>query len=66
MLSLELQRIKDARIEQLGNEKERLDYERAFALKRQLTPTPGSGLDDGAPNGHVAEIAMIEVSDEVV
>ena len=33
LIRRELQRTKDERIEQLGREKERLDYERAFALK---------------------------------
>ena len=45
LMRLEVQRIKDARIEQLGMEKERLDYERAFALKR---PHSGGGEADDA------------------
>ena len=43
LMRLELQRIKDARIEQLGMEKERLDYERAFALKQQQQAVEGAG-----------------------
>ena len=34
LVRLQLQQAKDARIEQLDAEKQRLDYERAFALKR--------------------------------
>ena len=44
LMRLEVQRIKDARIEQLGMEKERLDYERAFALKQSRTHD-GNGED---------------------
>jgi len=45
---LELQRMKDTRIEQLANEKERLDYERAFALKRQAAPSGSAAEPEAA------------------
>ena len=54
LLRIEMQHIKDMRIEQLGNEEERLDFERAFALKRAMGspsshPKPGKDAEEGEP-----------------
>lgn len=55
------------RIEQLGNEKERLDFERAFALKRAMgapSSHPDQGEEGGEGEGEPAAIgSALETGD---
>lgn len=48
-IRVRLRELNDSRIEQLQREKERLDYERAFALKRSGEGGSPSGLPGGMP-----------------
>ena len=75
LLRIEMQRIRDARIEQLCNEKERLDFERAFAVKRAMwSPLLGAaeGLDglghtpENTPPGACASIIRTAMQQQML
>ena len=59
--------MRSMRIEQLGNEKERLDFERAFALKRAMgapSSHPDQGEEGGEGEGEPAAIgSALETGD---
>lgn len=56
VMRMQLRRIKDVRIEQLGREKERLDFERAFALKQQSSSSSAGLQRSDLGPAHTGEV----------